>query len=356
MTMPRILIVDDEDNILESYKKIFKASSSLSRLEELEKNLFSSSDSPVKNTYEIICCQQGNEAIKCIKESITDGTPFFATFLDVRMPPGPDGIKTAEEIRKLDPYVNIVIVTAYSDISPADISARVQPPEKLLYVQKPFHTHEILQFASALYAKWLLEKKLLQTNQRLEQAVKDRTAELTLTIEALETSNKKYREISKSLQSAEAEIAKKATDLEGANRALQQMLQKDKEAQKEVEDKVLFGIHEMVEPYLEKLEQSSLDDYQKSFLKIIKTNLKEISAPFMKDLSHKYFRLSPTELNIANLIKQGLSTKKIAAQLEMTKRNVDFHRDRIREKIGIKNTKANLKAVLKELDLEFSNK
>lgn len=357
MTKHRILIVDDEESIIESYQQIFSEPSNRSRLDELERDLFANASPLVNsNQFEVNYFRQGDEAVDCVKKSISEDNPFSAAFIDVRMPPGPDGVTTAEQIRQQDPYINIVIVTAYSDISPTEISQRIQPPEKLLYVQKPFHTHEIRQFASALCAKWQSERDLVESNLNLENIVKERTSELTSTIEILETTNQKYRNALTSLQNAEVELANRAVDLEGANQALQQMAKKDKEAQNELEEKVLFAIHEMVEPYLEKLGQSSLDEYQKSFLKIIKTNLKEISAPFMKDLSQKYFRLSPTELNIANMIKQGLSTKVIAAKLEMTKRNIDFHRDRIREKIGIKNTKANLKAVLKELDLGFSNR
>jgi DNA-binding CsgD family transcriptional regulator len=272
------------------------------------------------------------------------------------MPPGPDGVWTAAQIRALDPFVNIVIVTAYSDLSPTQINQQVQPPDRLLYMQKPFHTHEIQQFARALAAKWQAEKELLTTNQHLDQLVQERTRELTIAIEALESSNQKYRETAKILQKTEAALAEKADDLIGTNQALQQMVRKNEEDRKEIEEKVLFAVHEMVEPYMDKLEKSPLNDYQQSFLKIIRTNLTEIVTPFMKDLGHKYFRLSPTELNIANLIRQGTSTKDIVDQLKMTKRTVDFHRDRIREKIGIKNTKANLKAVLQELEGELDDR
>lgn len=355
MAPPRILFVDDEDSILESYRTVFEEKSGRQRLDELEKDLFSPQiprlTAPV---FETVYCHQGDEAVACVRNSLAENRPFSAVFLDVRMPPGPDGVTTAAEIRRYDPCINIVIVTAYSDISPTRISEQIQPPDKLLYIQKPFHIHEIRQFTMTLSAKWQLEQELLATNQSLEHKVQERTSELTLTIEALEASNKKFRETSMSLQNTEAELAKKALDLEGANQALQQMLKKDQKTQKETEERVLFAIHEMVEPYMDKLEQSPMDEYQKSFLKIIRTNLQEITAPFMKELSQKYFRLSPAELNVANLIKQGHSTKVIATKLEISKRNVDFYRDQIREKIGIKKTKANLKSVLKELDLDFS--
>jgi DNA-binding NarL/FixJ family response regulator len=358
---PRILIVDDEQNVLDAYRQVLASrpqeiTANVTRLDELESKLFSTStqDSSLP-IFDLCLCRQGQEAITAIKESISTNSPFAVAFLDIRMPPGPDGVWTATQIRALDPLINIVIVTAYSDISPNKINQQVQPPDRLLYMQKPFHTHEIQQFALALSAKWQAEKKLLTSNLQLDQLVQERTSELTLAIEALESSNQKYRETAKRLQKMEAVLAEKADDLLGTNQALQQMVRKNEEDRKEIEQKVLFAAHEMVEPYMDKLEKSPLNDYQQSFLKIIRTNLSEIVAPFMKDLGHKYFRLSPTELHIANLIRIGTSTKDIVEQLKMSKRTVDFHRDRIREKIGIKNTKANLKAVLQDLEGELGD-
>ena len=357
----KILIVDDEKNVIDAYTKILNpnkpVSQKSSRFNELENKLFNDTPSSTNSiNFELHCYNQGPVAVKAVRESIAQGKPFSVAFLDVRMPPGPNGVWTAKEIRQLDPYINIVMVTAYSDISPSEIAIQVPPPERLLYMQKPFHTHEIQQFASALTAKWTAEKDLVETNLYLDQLVKERTKELTLAIEAMENSNKKYRSTTHSLHETEAALAAQAQDLEGTNETLQKMISKNKAEKKEVEEKVLFAVHEMIEPYLDQLEKSRLDDYQKSFVKIIRTNIEEIAAPFMKNLSHKYFRLNPTEINIANLIKQGITTKEISQRLEMTKRNVDFYRDRIREKIGIKNTKSNLKTVLKDLEIEFSRK
>lgn len=355
----RILIVDDEQNILDAYRQVLASDQTAAapedRLDELENRLFR--DQPQRPCalpgFALTLCRQGPEAVAAVRESLTANAPFAVAFIDVRMPPGPDGVWTASQIRALDPWINIVIVTAYSDLSPDAINQQVQPADRLLYMQKPFHTHEIRQFARALTAKWHAEQELTQTNHRLDLLVQERTRELSLAIEALELSNKQYRDTAHRLQQAEAALAEKAEDLIGTNQALQQMVRKNEEDRKEIEQKVLFAVHEMVEPYLDKLEQSPLSDSQLSFLKITRTNLGEIVAPFMKDLAHKYFRLSPVELNIANLIRQGTSTREIAEQLQMTKRTVDFHRDRIREKIGIKNTKSNLKAVLQELEGEL---
>lgn len=358
--LPRLLIVDDEQSILDAYRQVLSGNMELAdstpKLDDLENKLFPDSQKKfVFPAFDLCFCRQGHEAVEAVRTALTDNLPFAAAFIDIRMPPGRDGVWTASQIRALDSWVNIVIVTAFSDLNPGEINQAVQPADRLLYMQKPFHSHEIQQFALALSAKWQAERELTATNQHLDQLVQERTKELSLTIEALELSNRKYRETTQQLQKTEAALAEKAEDLSGTNQALQELMRKNDEDRREVEQKVMFTAHEMIEPYLDKLEKSPLDDYQQSFLKIIRTNLGEIVTPFMKDLAHKYFRLSPTELNIANLIRQGISTKDIADQLKMTKRNVDFHRDRIREKIGIKNTKSNLRAVLQDLEYELGD-
>lgn len=359
---PRLLIVDDEPSMLEAYRQVLSCGQTSDnhsevRLHDLESRLF---NPPPKETtpvaFDLCLCRQGPEAVAAMTRAIEENSPFSVAFIDVRMPPGPDGVWTATQLRSLDPWINIVIVTAYSDLSPDEICRKVRPPERLLYMQKPFHTHEIQQFAQALSAKWRAEKSLYAANLHLDNLVQERTRELTLAIEALELSNQQYRQTAQRLQEAETALAAKAEDLLGTNQALQQMVKKNEEDRKEIEQKVLFAIHEMVEPYLDRLEKTPLADTQESFLKIIRTNLQEIAAPFLKELGHKYFRLSPAEINIANLIRQGVSTRDIAEQLKMTKRTVDFHRDRIREKIGIKNTKANLRAVLQDLEDEFGDR
>lgn len=163
---PRILVVDDEEAILEEFQEILcpstEPSKSERKLDELKAQLAepSSKDLPQTCSFDVVMCRQGDEAVEKVQTAVEEETPFVIAFLDVRMPPGPDGIWTAEKIRALDPDVHVVIVTAYSDIDPLDIGRRVVPPDKLLYIQKPFHGHEIRQTASALWAKWIAEKQL----------------------------------------------------------------------------------------------------------------------------------------------------------------------------------------------------
>lgn len=157
----RILVVDDEPAILSLYQETL----------QLESN---------PNHFALTLCSQAEEALDAFRTAVEEGKPFAVTFLDLRMPPGPDGIWLAERIRALDPYTEIVMVTGYSDTSttPDKIASRVPPTDKLLYLQKPFHNLEIQHFAASLSTKWLGEIELRKIRNDLESRIEQRTIEL----------------------------------------------------------------------------------------------------------------------------------------------------------------------------------
>jgi HD-GYP domain-containing protein (c-di-GMP phosphodiesterase class II) len=106
------------------------------------------------------------------------GKAFSAIFLDVNMPPGPNGIWAAEEILKIDPFANIVLVTGYIGSKLGNLPQHLSLSDRMLFLQKPFHPQEIVQFASALSAKWRAEQQVRTLNFNLENLVCQRTAEL----------------------------------------------------------------------------------------------------------------------------------------------------------------------------------
>ena len=194
----RILAVDDEEGILQSYKKILSgeqnSSASANQARELASKLFgdnsgSKQDTSDSRSFDVVLCRQGNEAVDAVKSAADEHKPFAVAFLDVRMPPGMDGVQTAENIRKIDPNIQIVIVTGFSDINPAEIANRVGPPENLLYIQKPFHSYELIQLATALSYKWRTEKEIKESYERLEEQVKERTKELEAAKKDAEAAN-----------------------------------------------------------------------------------------------------------------------------------------------------------------------
>ena len=107
-----------------------------------------------------------------------------------------------------------------------------------------------------------------------------------------------------------------------------------------------MNLKELVEPYLEKLRKSQLDEFQKSHLEILESNLKDIVSPFARKLSSLHYGLTPTEIRVANLVKAGKTTKDIAEILNSTTRAVEFHRQTLRKKLGLQEKKANLQSHL----------
>jgi HD-GYP domain-containing protein (c-di-GMP phosphodiesterase class II) len=174
----RILVADDDPAILDLYRQILNSAAQGGR-----------SDSP----FEVDCCVQGEEAVEAVKFSLDFNRSYAVVFLDLSMPPGPDGEWAAEQIQKLDPLTNIVLVSGFMRTSPGRPGAKSVSSDRLLYLQKPFHRQEIMQFATALSAKWQAEVELHNLHQQMENLVGQRTAALLQANKQLEK-EVKYRE------------------------------------------------------------------------------------------------------------------------------------------------------------------
>ena len=160
----RVLVVDDEPAVIEAYRQVLdppKSSSARAEIEDLRTRLFLSGGAPAvaavhprdAHRFETEYCNGAEAAVAAVREACAGGRPFALVFLDMRMPPGPDGAWAAERIRELDPQIEIVVCTAYSDVDPAEVGRRVPPADQLFYLQKPFHPHEVRQLAIALGEK-----------------------------------------------------------------------------------------------------------------------------------------------------------------------------------------------------------
>ncbi|MEW5725644.1 MAG: response regulator, partial [Thermodesulfobacteriota bacterium] len=173
----RILIVDDEEYIHLAYQSILAPpDEDLRHLESkaavLAAGLFGPGVHPEErktDTYELVSALQGEVGYHKVEEALDEGRPFALAFIDIRMPPGWDGLETAKKIRAIDPNLELVIVTAYSDRDRREIVEQVGPPEKLLYLKKPFDPDEIRQLAQSLTRKWDLEQKEKKHREYLEQ-------------------------------------------------------------------------------------------------------------------------------------------------------------------------------------------
>ncbi len=167
----RVLVVDDETAVLDVYRKILSAAvSSVERAarQDLRARLLrgtaaeelSAAAARRSSRFALVFCAGAEAAVDAVRLAQVDGQPFAVVFLDMRMPPGPDGAWAAEKIRALDGEIEIVLCTAFSDTDPAEITERVPPEDKLFYLQKPFHPHEVRQIATALGLKWSAERRI----------------------------------------------------------------------------------------------------------------------------------------------------------------------------------------------------
>jgi diguanylate cyclase (GGDEF)-like protein len=169
----RVLVVDDEAEVRDAYRQILAdqdVNQELAGFRELRSRLFNKrGDGTTARatrrstvTFDAVFCEQAEAAVTAVREALADDRPFAVVFLDVRMPPGPDGVWAATQIRELDPAAEIVICTAYSDTDPCEIGGIVPPEDKLSYLQKPFHPHEVRQMTVALGAKWRAERRIVK--------------------------------------------------------------------------------------------------------------------------------------------------------------------------------------------------
>jgi len=142
------------------------------------------------------------------------------------------------------------------------------------------------------------------------------------------------------------ELKNKTHELEEVNAALRVLLKHRDEDQQDFEQKIVANVKKLVLPYVEKLNNSRLNGRQMVYLNIIKSNLEDIITPFLHQLSSKYFNLTPREIQIAGLVKDGKTTKEIAELLNSSTGTIDFHRNNLRKKLGLRNTKTNLRAFL----------
>ena len=193
------------------------------------------------------------------------------------------------------------------------------------------------------------KEALKRAREELEMRVQERTEELLKANELLEKEIKQRKLAEEDLKKSQKALKVKAKKLEEANTALRVLLKRMQQDRTELEEKVVSSVKELVEPYLKKIQRTQLTERQNAYLSILDLNLKEIVLPFSRSLYAKFMNLTHCEIQIANLVKHGMTNKQIGEVLDLSIRTVEFHRYNIRKKTGIKNTKANLRSYLLSL-------
>jgi CheY-like chemotaxis protein len=179
----RILVIDDNQAIHQDFRKIFGAAGSPAP-SAAERALLDEGVAPAATPeFQIDSAYQGQEGLERVRLAQAEQRPYAVAFVDVRMPPGWDGIETTAQIWQHDPDIQIVICTAFSDYSWSEMLAKLGRSDRLVILKKPFDTIEVLQLASALTEKWRLARQSRSILEDLERKVALRTRELLQTSE-----------------------------------------------------------------------------------------------------------------------------------------------------------------------------
>lgn len=179
-TNRRILIVDDNSSIHTDFRKILCPSNGggADLIEDAAAIFGRRLLAPAEQSFQLDSAYQGEEALRMVEAALAAGNPYAVAFVDVRMPPGWDGVETISRIWAVCPDLQVVICTAYSDHSWEEITAQVGKTESLFILKKPFDNVEVLQLAHALTQKWTLQHELKGRLSNLETLVTERTKDL----------------------------------------------------------------------------------------------------------------------------------------------------------------------------------
>ena len=221
----RVLIVDDQKHIHDDFEEMLlprrAAADDLAAW-------FLSSEAPDYHLpeFELLHAMGGKEACELVARATRAERPIAVAFIDIRMPPGLDGVAAAREIRRVDRDIEIVLMTAYADTSLADVVRDVEPVHKLLYVRKPFAREEVQQITLALVEKWNRERRLEARRRQLEVAIERMKAEM-LSLRTVERARPAHvlplaeverRAVVRALEAADHNVTRAAQAL-GINRA-----------------------------------------------------------------------------------------------------------------------------------------
>jgi len=202
----RVLVIDDNRAIHDDFRKILApADATTAALDATEAALFGGSQAAVPSAqFEVDSAFQGQEGVLMVKKAMAAGRPYAMAFVDVRMPPGWDGVETTRKMWELDTDLQVVLCTAYSDYTWSEMFERLGRRDGLLILKKPFDSVEAFQLANALTEKWWLHQQFQRKMEELETRVAERTCELQQTNHALQTEVLEHQRARGELRESEA--------------------------------------------------------------------------------------------------------------------------------------------------------
>ena len=189
----RIISVDDSPDMHEIYQRILLSGAGRPKSGSAAAGGVTAAPSSGLPSFLLDCASQGKEALEKVTQSRRENRPYAVAFVDMRMPPGWDGIETIEQLWKVDPELQVVICTAFIDFSTDDIVSRLRRADQLLLLKKPFDDMEVRLLAFALAEKWRLAREAKSHFENLESLIKARTRQLEESLSQTEASRNEYR-------------------------------------------------------------------------------------------------------------------------------------------------------------------
>ncbi len=245
-------------------------------------------------------------------------------------------------LKALDEFSPDIILSDYSlpsfdGLSALKLAGKKCPDVPFIFVSGALGEETAIELLKQGATDYVLKSRLSRLGPAVSRALQ-------------EVKERKERKLAEEeLKKREQALELKSQSLEEANTALKVLLQHREEDKATLEEQVLANVRKLVLPYLENLKHLNLNEHQAAQVKIAEENLKKIVSPFLRNLASSYLELTPREIQVANLVKEGKTTKEMTEILNISATAVDFHRKNLRSKFGIKNKKTNLMAFLSTL-------
>ena len=244
--------------------------------------------------------------------------------------------------KALEEFLPEIILSDYSlpsfdGISALKIAVSKCPDVPFIFVSGALGEETAIELLKQGATDYVLKSRLSRLAPAVARALQ----------EVEERSERKAAE--EALKKREQALELKTRSLEEANTALKVLLQRREEDKADLEEQVLANVRKLILPYIENLKHLKLNENQLAQVDMIEQNIRDIVSPFLRNLTSTYLELTPREIQIANLVKEGKTTKEMTDILNISATAVDFHRKNLRAKFGIKNKKTNLMAFLSSL-------
>jgi DNA-binding response OmpR family regulator/DNA-binding CsgD family transcriptional regulator len=313
-----------------------------------------------KERYKIETAANGAQALDAVRKVLPD-----VILLDIVMP-GMDGYEVCRILKESPETMDVpvIFITVKDEM---ENMLKGFEAGAVDYVTKPFNSAELLarvrthvelkkkrdnekelifKLKATLDERNKAEDALQQAHDNLERLVAERTSELLLKNRQLVDEIARRKLIEEALKNRERELKDQSRNLKELNnsmKALVKMREKDKE---EFEDWVLSNVKKLILPNIEKLNKTSLDARGVNYVSILESNVNDILSSFSQRLSSKFLNLTSKEIQVANLVKDGMGSRKISQLMDTSVRTIDFHRNNIRKKLGLQDKKVNLRSFL----------